>query len=180
MLNIIKNTINRVFASGVDSDASAFITATGLSGTTQKSAITTLVKDLKSSGLWSKMKAVYPMVTDNYNLLSYTEDFANAAWLNDQASSTANQTIAPNGTNTADNLIENTANNHHLNYQSVSATVGQIYTFSVYLKAAERSYAAIQVADSVVPVNRYTVLVDLINGTILGTRNSNSPTNTSS
>ena len=64
MLNILKNTINRVFASGVDSDASAFITATGLSGTTQKSAITTLVKDLKSSGLWSKMKAVYPMVTD--------------------------------------------------------------------------------------------------------------------
>lgn len=180
MLNIIKNTINRVFASGVDSDASAFITATGLSGTTQKSAITTLVKDLKSSGLWSKMKAVYPMVTDNYNLLSYTEDFTNAAWLNDQASSTANQTIAPNGTNTADKLIENSANNHHLNYQSVSATVGQIYTFSVYLKAAERSYAAIQVADSIVPVNRYTVLVDLINGTILGTRNSNSPTNTSS
>jgi hypothetical protein len=180
MLNIIKNTINRVFASGVDSDASAFITATGLSGTTQKSAITTLVKDLKSSGLWSKMKAVYPMVTDNYNLLSYTEDFANAAWLNDQASSTANQTIAPNGTNTADKLIENSANNHHLNYQSVSATVGQIYTFSVYLKAAERSYAAIQVADNVVPVNRYTVLVDLINGTILSTRNNNSPTNTSS
>jgi hypothetical protein len=180
MLNIIKNTINRVFASGVDSDASAFITATGLSGTTQKSAITTLVKDLKSSGLWSKIKAVYPMVTDNYNLLSYTEDFANAAWLNDQASSTANQTIAPNGTNTADKLIENSANNHHLNYQSVSATVGQIYTFSVYLKAAERSYAAIQVADSIVPVNRYTVLVDLINGTILGTRNSNFPTNTSS
>jgi hypothetical protein len=126
------------------------------------------------------MKAVYPMVTDNYNLISYSEDFANAAWLNDQASSTANQTIAPNGTNTADKLIENSANNHHLNYQSVSATVGQIYTFSVYLKAAERNYAAIQVADNIVPVNRYTVLVDLINGTILGTRNNNSPTNTSS
>ena len=102
MLNILKNTINRVFASGVDSDASAFITATGLSGTTQKSAITTLVKDLKSSGLWSKMKAVYPMVTDNRNLLSYTEDFTNGIWNKYSSTITANATTAPNGTLTAD------------------------------------------------------------------------------
>jgi len=180
MLNLIRNTVSNFRLTKAKQDANNFLAAAGITGQVQSQAIYNLVNDLQTSGLWSKMKAIYPMVTDNYNLLSYTEDFANAAWLNDQASSTANQTIAPNGTNTADKLIENSANNHHLNYQSVSATVGQIYTFSVYLKAAERSYAAIQVADSVVPVNRYTVLVDLINGTILGTRNNNSPTNTSS
>lgn len=131
MLNILKNTINRVFASGVDSDASAFITATGLSGTTQKSAITTLVKDLKASGLWSKMKAVYPMVTDNYNLLSYTEDFSNAAWTKSGATVSANDIIAPNGTLTADKIVFGASNNYI--YQSASSAINTC-TQSIYIK----------------------------------------------
>lgn len=135
MLNIIKNTINRVFASGVDSDASAFITATGLSGTTQKSAITTLVKDLKSSGLWSKMKAVYPMVTDNYNLLSYTEDFSNAYWQKDAGvSATANTTTAPNGTNTGDTIVLPTDTGSAM-YLLPGVTASTQYTVSFYIKA---------------------------------------------
>jgi hypothetical protein len=135
MLNIIKNTINRVFASGVDSDASAFITATGLSGTTEKSAITTLVKDLKSSGLWSKMKAVYPMITDNYNLLSYTEDFTNAFWSKYNSTITANTTTAPNGTLTADSFNDGAANNYHQVYTQINSLPIGTYTFSFYLKS---------------------------------------------
>ena len=135
MLNIIKNTINRVFASGVDSDASAFITATGLSGTTQKSAITTLVKDLKSSGLWSKMKAVYPMVTDNRNLLSYTEDFSNGFWSKSSATITANTTTAPNGTLTADSFNDGAANDYHQVYSQINSLPIGTYTFSFYLKS---------------------------------------------
>ena len=180
MLNIIKNTINRVFASGVDSDASAFITATGLSGTTQKSAITTLVKDLKASGLWSKMKAVYPMVTDNYNLLSYTEDFSNGVYTKLNTTITTNTTTAPNGTITADKLIENTTNDQHIFFSSNTANTGQVYTFSAYLKAAEMQYGVIQIVDSSASNKRFTVLADLVNGTIVTTRSLNSPINTSS
>ena len=63
MLNLLRNSINAIKkVSGLDSDASAFITAAGLTDATQKDAINTLVKDMKASGLWSKMKAVYPMV----------------------------------------------------------------------------------------------------------------------
>lgn len=63
MLNLLINSINAIRSvSGLDSDASAFITAAGLTDATQKSAINTLVKDMKASGLWTKMKAVYPMV----------------------------------------------------------------------------------------------------------------------
>jgi len=140
MLNIIKNTINRVFASGVDSDASAFITATGLSGTTQKSAITTLVKDLKSSGLWSKMKAVYPMVTDNVNTSSYTEDFSNAYWSKYFSTITANSIVAPNGTLTADTLNEDNSNNAHSFYSNLNTLANTQYTSSIYVKAGTRRY----------------------------------------
>ncbi len=140
MLNIIKNTINRVFASGVDSDASAFITATGLSGTTQKSAITTLVKDLKSSGLWSKMKAVYPMVTDNYNTRSYTEDFTNAFWSKYFSTITANTVVAPNGTLTGETLNEDNSTNPHSIYSDSSSLANTQYTSSIYVKAGTRRY----------------------------------------
>ena len=47
---------------GVDADAQAFITAASITDTTQQSAITTLVTDLKGYGIWSKMKALYPFV----------------------------------------------------------------------------------------------------------------------
>jgi hypothetical protein len=52
-----------------DPSASAFIAATGITGATQQSAVDALVKGLKADGIWSKMKAVYPFVTDNRNLL---------------------------------------------------------------------------------------------------------------
>ena len=43
-------------------DAQAFITAAGITDPTQKSAIITLVADLKTYGIWTKMKAIYPIV----------------------------------------------------------------------------------------------------------------------
>jgi hypothetical protein len=46
----------------VDADATAFIVAAGITNLTQASAINTLVTDLKSAGVWTKMKALYPFV----------------------------------------------------------------------------------------------------------------------
>jgi hypothetical protein len=56
-----------------DSDATAFLTAAGISDTTQSNAINQLVVDLKAASLWASMKAVYPIVggtaaTHKYNL----------------------------------------------------------------------------------------------------------------
>lgn len=45
-----------------DPDAQAFITAAGITDPTQQSAINTLVTDLKGYSLWTKMKAIYPLV----------------------------------------------------------------------------------------------------------------------
>jgi len=58
-----------------DADAQAFFTATGITDTTQKSAVNQLVLDLKYYNIWTKMKAVYPMVggtstTHKYNLVN--------------------------------------------------------------------------------------------------------------
>jgi hypothetical protein len=45
-----------------DSDAQAFLTAAGITSYTQANAVNTLVVDLKSAGVWTKMKALYPFV----------------------------------------------------------------------------------------------------------------------
>ncbi len=47
---------------GTDADAQAFITAASITNSTQQSAVNTLVTSLKSAGIWSKMKAIYPFV----------------------------------------------------------------------------------------------------------------------
>ena len=56
-----------------DMDAQAFLTAAGITATTEVNAVNELVKDLKSANIWTKMKAVYPMVggtatTHKFNL----------------------------------------------------------------------------------------------------------------
>ena len=47
---------------GFDPDAQAFITAAAITDPTQQSAINTLVTDLKGYSLWTKFKAIYPIV----------------------------------------------------------------------------------------------------------------------
>jgi hypothetical protein len=45
-----------------DADAQAFITAAAITDPTQQSAINTLVIDLKGYSIWTKFKAIYPIV----------------------------------------------------------------------------------------------------------------------
>ena len=58
-----------------DPDALAFMTAAGLTDNTQKNALNSLVVNLKSNSLWTKMKAVYPFIggsatAHKFNLLN--------------------------------------------------------------------------------------------------------------
>lgn len=52
------NTLARI----LDADASSFLTAASISDNTQINACNTLTIDLKSFGIWTKMRAIYPMV----------------------------------------------------------------------------------------------------------------------
>lgn len=49
-------------AAAIDTDAQAFITAASITDNTQKTAINTLVTDLKTYNIWTKMTALYPFV----------------------------------------------------------------------------------------------------------------------
>ena len=73
------------------------------------------------------------------NLVTYSEQFDNAAWSKVRSSITANIVVAPDGTLTGDKLVEDTtADNTHICQQTVTLASGNAYAFSVYVKAAER------------------------------------------
>ena len=73
------------------------------------------------------------------NLLSYSSNFSGASWSNGGVTIVANATTAPDGTHTAQKLIEDTSNARHNIQQAYTATTGNVTTFSVYAKAAESS-----------------------------------------
>jgi hypothetical protein len=158
----------------LDASAKAFISATGLTGTTETTAVNNLVIDLKKYGLWTKMKAIYPFVSDTFNLLSYSQDFSNSTWTKNLCTIVANATTAPNGTNTASKLVVDTNLGAHRVTQAIT-TNASTYTFSIYAKAAE--LPAILIYNS---TNSNGKLYNLSNGTLgstLGTVTNSTITN---
>lgn len=82
------------------------------------------------------------------NLLTYSEDFSNAAWVKTRSSVSANAVASPDGATTADKLVEdNTASNSHYTWQSYTASNTTV-TFSVYVKAAERTYSVVKLSNN--------------------------------
>ena len=75
------------------------------------------------------------------NAWTYSEELNNAAWTKSNASVSANATTAPNGTTTADKLIEDATAGvtHHIERTLVGATDDKSQTLSMYAKAAERT-----------------------------------------
>lgn len=74
-MNLLKLITFKKGKAEFDPDAKAFMTAAGITNPTQKSAINQLVVDLKGYNLWTKMKAVYPIVggtasSHSYNLIN--------------------------------------------------------------------------------------------------------------
>lgn len=78
------------------------------------------------------------------NLLTYSEQFDNAAWTKTATSITADTIVSPNGAVDADKLVENTANTAHNINRSQIVTIGASYAFTVYAKAGERSFFRLQ------------------------------------
>ena len=97
------------------------------------------------------------------NLVTYSADFANAAWTKGAASITSNTIVAPDGTLTGDKLVEDTATNTHLVQPSISPsyTSGTTYTYSVFAKAAERTFLQLRVTAS----SQFSASFNLSNGT---------------
>lgn len=156
--------------SGFDADAQAFFdrvtTAGGTLSATEKTAVNQLVLDMKSYSIWSKMKAIYPMVgassaacAQNLKSSSFTGTF-NGGW------TYASTGVKPNGTtgyfdtnlNSSSNLTKTSAhlsvyvrnNSSVVNpYDMGNASVPGMVTNATYLITRyNTNLAYIGIADS--------------------------------
>lgn len=100
------------------------------------------------------------------NLLLRSEEINNAAWGNALLTVSANAALAPNGTMTADKLVEGTGTIDPRTGQSVTGqAVGALFTFSCFFKAGERNFVQLEINDGA-GTNRVKAIFDLSNGTI--------------
>jgi hypothetical protein len=103
------------------------------------------------------------------NLLLQSQTFE-TTWIASDVSITANATIAPDGTVTADKLVENSVNTAHNLVQAVTTTAAS-HVFSVYAKASERNFIVLYNLTAVV-----AQCFDLTTGTVGAS--TGSPTST--
>jgi hypothetical protein len=87
------------------------------------------------------------------NLVTYSEDFSNAAWTKSGATITANATTSPDGTTNSDSFIGNGSNAEHSILQSLSFIGGTTYTISFYAKKNTNNFIQVVGASSAFGAN---------------------------
>lgn len=125
-----------------------------------------------TNGLILELDAANPksLFSINKNLFTAPEDFTNVNWPKGNCTILANAITAPDGTLTADALIDDTTNGEHLIYQGRIGS-NETMTASCYMKAGTKTRAYITFSNFL----NYTafVIFDLSNGTIVSTGSNN-------
>ena len=101
------------------------------------------VRELAGNHATQATSASRPVLSARVNLLTYSEDFSNAAWTQSGVTVTTNSTVAPDGTLTADALYETSASGSHRVTQNAVAPANTNCKVSVSLKPNGRTWAIV-------------------------------------
>ena len=89
------------------------------------------------------------------NLITYSEDFANAAWSKTRTTVNSNNIISPNGALNADKISETNETGLHAVSKTETVTNGVAYTFSAFIKKGSSSFIQILFGTNNVNGNPY-------------------------
>ena len=106
------------------------------------------------------------------NLLQKTDAFNDAYWLKAFVTVTANAGVGPSGSTTAELMSEDTNNNVHVVYKTISLAAG-IYTLSTFFKpdALTRGALCLSSPDG----SKFTALINAQTGVIIETHDTGTP-----
>lgn len=93
------------------------------------------------------------------NLITASEVFSVSPWSLVRSTVTDNDSIAPDGTKSADKLVEDAtaSNTHRLGISVAGFTSGEQYTYSIYAKKSERTQLQLRFSTGAFPSNCSTV-----------------------
>jgi hypothetical protein len=101
------------------------------------------------------------------NLALRSEEFDNASWVKTRSTITASATTAPDGTATADKLVEDSsASTSHYFGQNISCVSGSDYTFAIYAKKAENDWISLNFSPANGVFADDVVFFDLASGAV--------------
>jgi len=187
-----QTTLNRFVGTPIypsfDSDAQSFMTSASITDSTQQAAVNYLVTDLKSNNLWSKMKAVYPMVGGNATSHSYNLKNPSQFQITWNGGLThSSNGVLPNGTtgygntnfNPSSNITTNSA--HHSFYFKTNRSIYQTAVHGAY-QSNQLDMALYPYAFNIGWINdifdnstsRLTISTGDSTGYVIGTRSSSS------
>lgn len=112
---------------------------------------------------WSTGRPQLLLEPARTNLLIRSEEFDNASWIKVSASVTTNAVTAPDGTLTADKLVESSATGFHSVHQLLILD-GSQHQISVFAKAGERTWIQLRGVSSA--LQNILVSFDLENGVV--------------
>jgi hypothetical protein len=97
-------------------------------------------------------------------LVTYSEQFDNAAWTTTNATITANSAVSPDGYTNADKITDTANNTQHRVTQAISVTSGTSYTASIFVKNDDKGDFAINFTNAGFSTTK--IVFNLINGTV--------------
>jgi hypothetical protein len=107
------------------------------------------------------------------NLATYSEQFDHTSWVKANTTISINANTAPDGTLTADKLIESNTYVHFIE-KVINTVSGTSYTFSIYVKSSERSIIQLAAYTNVATSTNFdlsAMTVSNQNGTIIDAGN---------
>lgn len=123
------------------------------------------VRELPGNHAYQTTTTSRPVLSARYNLLTKTEQFDDAAWTKLNAAVTANAIVSPDGTLTADKLIESTNTGGHNATQNPAFSGDSAHTVSFYAKAGERSSVQIDTVGTAAGSSGIRAVFNLVAGT---------------
>lgn len=121
---------------GLTATAAASVAMTGLS-----------VREVPGSHAIQETSASRPLLDARVNLVTYSDEFNNAIWTKTGAAVTANTTVAPDGTTTADTLTATAGAGFH--YVGAGAVfLATSYTYTVHVKKGTSRWIYFGITDT--------------------------------
>ena len=124
-----------------------------------------LDKSGRGNHAYQSTSAARPVLSARYNILTNTNNFDLAPWSKSRTSVQQNEALAPDGSLTADKLVEDTTVNAPHVITQMFTPPGGLCTFSICMKAAERTHAALYTWAS--GGNSSLLTINLTNGNVV-------------
>jgi hypothetical protein len=143
-----------------------FVPISSFNGSITNISVQEIQTDTPRIDFSDSVKGALLLEPSSTQLIQYSEDFSNSYFLKIRSTISNNQAISPDGTLTADKLIENNSLDTHLMWsQDISISVGDNITWSIFVKKGERNW--IYLRDTA--AGNFTSWFDLENG-VVGTK----------